>query len=160
MAVKKELLWEHVLEKYGPKPKSWWRMCDLFSLDRNYSMFVAGIISGIPATLLMNLVTTVLSENPHPVWYSILYIFTFLASVRCCISVFRFAVKHDEVWRSAENKAAKMHGEDEETESELVIAFGERYDTEIRPLLPVILGSAAATFIGIVVLFLLMNVNF
>lgn len=128
--------------------------CHLAQYNPDYSMFIAGIISGIPATLLMNLVTLNRGDVIRPLWYGILYTASFLASVVFCVAFFRLSVLHGELHKAAEKTAERRHGTETEKINALVGAFEERYPKQLRSVIFWLLGSMLLTVLGIVGTFL------
>lgn len=135
-------------------------LCDIFELDTNYSLFIAGIIASIPATLLLNLVSISLSELQYKWLYGGVYILTFVASLVCCFAMFRFAVRHIEVRGAAEAEARENTGTREEFENALLLEVNYTYAERIRPVVHMLLWSAGVTVAGILALFCLMNIKF
>lgn len=135
-------------------------LCDVFRVDTNYSLFIAGIVASVPATLLLNLVTFDITEV-QCVWaYGVVYLLTFAASLASCFSMFRFAVRHIEVRGFAAAKAHANSGTEEEFENELVLEVARSYPDRVRPVVYMLLGSMGATVVGILALFVLMNIKF
>ena len=152
----------HMWQKMPP-----WRrkMCGIMHADTNYSMFVAGILSGIPATFFLNLVTMQLGALSHPVLYSLIYAGTAVASVVLCVAIFRFSVVHMEIQRTAKAKASQIaHGQefgDEEILNQLVRVFAQdEYKVRLRSILRQFIISLVLMSVGIFALCVLLNVNF
>ncbi len=133
-------------------------LCDIFEMDTNYSLFIAGIIASIPATLLLDLASNSIAEIRHKWMYGGAYIFTFVASLYCCIAMFRFAVRHIEVRGAAETEARENTGTREEFENAVLAEVNFTYTAKIRPVVHMLLWSAGATVAGILALFVLMNI--
>ena len=132
-------------------------LCDVFRVDTNYSLFVAGIIAGIPATLLLNLVTFDVSELTYPWVYGGVYLVTFAASLLSCVAMFRFAVRHIEVRGMAARDANKNCGTEEEFENALVLAVGRAYKERLRPIVRMLLWCTGITVLGVFALFYIVN---
>lgn len=128
--------------------------CRLARHNPDYSMFIAGIIAGFPATLLMNLVTINGSEITRPVWYAVLYGVSFLASTAFCAFFFRLSVLHENLHKEAEKMADHGLGTEEEKINDLVIAFEDRYPSQLRGVIFRLLGSMILTVFGILGTFL------
>lgn len=131
--------------------------CRLAQHNPDYSMFIAGIIAGIPATLLMNLVTISKSELLRPFLYSILYFVSFAASIVFCGAFFRLSVLHEGLHKDAEKMAGHGLGTEEEEINDLVIVFTDGYKSRFRRTVWWFLGSMAVTIFGIVGTFLAQN---
>ena len=135
-------------------------LCDIFELDTNYSLFIAGIIASIPATLLLNLASVSIAEVQYKWLYGTIYIITFVASLFCCFAMFRFAVRHIEVRGAAEAEARENTGTREEFENAVLAEVNFTYIEKLRPVVHRLLWSAGVTVVGILALFVLMNIKF
>lgn len=148
----------HMWQKMPPWRR---RVCGIMNADANYSMFVAGIFSGIPATFFLNLATMQLGTLPHPVLYGIIYAATTFFSVLLCVAIFRFSVAHMEIQNTAKQIAGRRDTGDEEFLNQLVRVFAsEEYKKRMRSILYQFTGSLILMSIGIFALCYLLNKNF
>ena len=148
------ILRHRVWKTYRALPRLGRLFCRLAQHNPDYSMFIAGIIAGFPATLLMNLVTINGDEVVRPVWYGILYVISFLASTVFCGAFFRLSVLHEGLHKEAEKMAEHGRGTEEEKINGLVIAFEDRYRNQLLGVICWLLGSMFFTVLGIVGTFL------
>ncbi len=148
------ILRRRVWKNYRALPLLGRLFCRLAQHNPDYSMFIAGIIAGIPATLLMNLVTVSADEVVRPLWYGVLYGISFLASAVFCGAFFRLSVLHEGLHKEAEKMAAHGQGTEEEKINDLVIAFEDRYQKQLKSVIRWFLGSMLLTVVGIVGTFL------
>lgn len=134
---------------YRRQPLFWRVLCSLAWHDPDYSMFIAGILSGFPATFLLNLVTMQFSEIRRPALYMSLYAVCMVCSAVFCWAGFRLSVLHAEVHHKAQKMAEKGFGTREEKRNELVVAFAALYPAKIRKNAIFFFGSAIVTFFSI-----------
>ncbi len=148
------------IEEEQYKALSWWhkRLLHLMAQDTNYSLFIAGILSGVPATLLLNLVTLQLSEIASPLWYGVAYGVTVLASVFLCIAMFRFAVAHVQV-QDETAKRMETESADIVTYSNAFVRAFQNLEDRIQAISWVFIVSLIFTVAGVVALFYFLNIN-
>ncbi len=148
------------IEEEQYKALSRWhkQLLRLMAQDTNYSLFIAGILSGVPATLLLNLVTLQLSEIASPLWYGVAYGVTVLASICLCIAMFRFAVAHVEV-QDETAKRMETESTDIVTYSNAFVRAFQNLEDRIQSISWLFIVSLIFTVAGIVALFYFLNIK-
>lgn len=126
----------------------------IVSGNSNFCSFIAGMIAGIPATLLLNLVVTSISDISNKKLYLLLYLFTFVMSVVFCWSSLKFAVIHIEI-----SEACQRHNESDTVEEHINWLFKSFYERlgAIKKSTVTFITSGIVTICGIFALFFVIN---